>query len=51
MSLNQAQNEVFLEIAYDDNLQQFVTSVRDKTNEKNWRGPNLSQMDQNRARN
>ena len=53
MDLNQAQNEVFhhflefgslvlLEIAYNDNLQQFLTFRRNKTHKKKhfW-GPNL----------
>ena len=34
---------VFLEIAYNDSLQQCVTSSRDKTQEKNFWGPNLGQ--------
>ena len=36
-------------MAYDDSLRQFPTSSRDKTHEKNFRGPNLGQTDQNRA--
>ena len=42
---------VFLEIAYYDNLQQCITSVRGKTHENKVGGPNLGQTSQNRARN
>ena len=59
--LNQAHNEfflpflkfglVFLEIACNDSLPQCLTSSRDKTLEKNFRGPNLSQTSQNRSQN
>ena len=41
----------FLEIAYNDSLQQCLTSKRRKTHEKNFRGPNLGQTSPNRARN
>ena len=58
--LNQAQNEVFghffefgllvfLEIAYNDSLQQCITSSRNKTHEKKFGGPNLGQTSQNRV--
>ena len=59
--LNQAQNDVFfchflefksyvfLEIEYDDSLQQCLTSNKSKIHEKkNW-GPNLGQKGQNQA--
>ena len=50
--LNQAQVEVFLEfgslifleISYNNGLQQFLTSSRGKTHEKHFWGPNLGQM-------
>ena len=41
---------VFLEIAYNDNLQQCLTSSRGK-DEKNFVGSNLCQSCQNEARN
>ena len=58
--LNQAQNEVFghffefgllvfLEIAYNDSLQQCITSSRNKTHEKKFGGPNFGQTSQNRV--
>ena len=34
---------VFLEIAYNDSFQQFLTSSRSKTYKKNFGGPNLAQ--------
>ena len=40
---------VFLEIGYDVSLQQYLTSSRFKTHEKEFRGPKLGQADQNRA--
>ena len=55
MGLNHAQNEVFchflefesyvfLEIAYDDSLRQFLTSRSGKTHEKNFLGAKQSKM-------
>ena len=41
---------VFLEIAYNDNLQQCLTSCRGRICEKKFRGLNLDQRDQNRVR-
>ena len=41
---------VFLEIAYNDSLEQCLTTSRDKTCQKNW-GPNLGQIGQNWAQN
>ena len=40
---------VFLKIAYNDNLQQYLTSSRRKIHEKKFWGPNLDQRGQNRA--
>ena len=42
---------VFLEIAYNDNLQQCLASSRGKIHEKNFWGPNFGQSSQNWARN
>ena len=39
-----------LEIAYNDSLQQYLTSTRCKTQKKTFLGPNLGQASQNRAR-
>ena len=61
MGLNQAQIEifphllefgslVFLEIVYNDSLQQFLTSSRGKSYENIW-GPNLGKTSQNRSQN
>ena len=61
MGLNQAQIEifphflefgslVFLEIVYNDSLQQFLTSSRGKSHENIW-GPNLGKTSQNRSQN
>ena len=38
----------FLEIEYDDTLQQCLTSSIGKTHKKRFLGPNLGQTDQNR---
>ena len=62
MGLNQAHNEVFyhflesrlyvlLEIAYNDSLQQCLTSSGCKTHEKNFLGPNVGQTGENQAQN
>ena len=42
---------IFLEIAYNDSLQQCLTSSRDKIHEKHFWGPNLCQWGQNQAQN
>ena len=42
---------IFLEIAYNDSLQQYLTSSRDKVHEKKFWGPNLCQRGQNQAQN
>ena len=42
---------VFLEIAYNNTVQQFLTSIRGKIYEKKFGGPNLGQRDQNWAQN
>ena len=40
---------VFLEIAYNNSLEQFLTPARSKIYEKIFWGPNLGQRGQNRA--
>ena len=42
---------VFLEIAYNDSLQQCLKSSRGKTHEKYFGGPNFDKTSQNWARN
>ena len=62
MGLNQAHNEVFhhffelgslifLEIAYNDSLQQCLTFSRGDTHGKNFWGPNLGQTSLNQSQN
>ena len=61
MDLNQAQNEVFrhflefgsylfLEVAFNDSLQQYLTSSIGKTHEKKFGDPNLGKAGQNQTR-
>ena len=58
MDLNWTKNEVFvnflefgsldlLEVAYNDSLQQYLTSCRITTHKKNFGGPDIGQMSQN----
>ena len=42
-------SSVFLEIAYNDSLQQYLTTSTGKIHEKKFWGPNLSQINQNRV--
>ena len=44
-------SNVFLEITYNDSLQQCLRSSRGKTREKNFWGPKLGQTSKNRVRN